>query len=162
MFGSLPVHNLTQNTFYASIQAAINAANANDIIECDGANYNEKVVIDKSLTLQGVDSSTVILDGTGLSAGNGTAGNGSGIVINVGITNVTIKKMTVKNYLGFNGNQDAGINCIGQNNGLIISNVAILNNVGGSGIYANGPVNGVTITNVTSAGHTIGARGIVI
>ncbi len=92
VFGSLPVHNITQNTFYATIQAAVNAANPNDVIECDPAVYDEKVVIDRSLTLQGVDSSTVILDGTGLGVGNGTAGNGSGIVINVGV----IKEMRIQ------------------------------------------------------------------
>ncbi|MBK8485888.1 MAG: hypothetical protein IPL31_16435 [Saprospiraceae bacterium] len=80
-----PVHNLTQNTFHLTIQGAVNAANPNDAIECSPATYNERVTIDKSLTLQGTDSITCILDGTGL------VGDSNGITINNGITNVTIK-----------------------------------------------------------------------
>ena len=156
----LPVHNLTQNTYYMTIQAGVNAANPNDVIECAGWTYNERVTIDKSLTLQGVDSATVILTGTGL------VGNGNGITINNGITNVTIKKLTVKNFAGASGNANAGIYAIGGNNSLLVDQVRIQDNVGagtgGSGFYANGPVNGVTITNVTSTGHIYGARGIVI
>ncbi|MBL0052703.1 MAG: right-handed parallel beta-helix repeat-containing protein [Bacteroidetes bacterium] len=158
----LPVHNLNQNTYYLTIQEGVNAAVAGEVLECDAWTFNEHVIVDKSLTLQGVDSATCIITGTGFPAGNGTAGNGSGIVINNGITNVTIKKFKVQNFMGFNGNQDAGIYAIGGNNTLLVEDVTLLNNVGGSGFYANGPVNGVTINRVTSTGHTVGARGIVI
>ncbi|NTW49401.1 MAG: hypothetical protein HGB19_06690, partial [Chlorobiales bacterium] len=44
-----PVHNLTQNTYYLSIQAAVNDANPSDEIECSEYTYNEKVIIDKKL-----------------------------------------------------------------------------------------------------------------
>jgi nitrous oxidase accessory protein NosD len=37
-----------------------------DVIEAGTGTYNERVVIDKSLTLQGVSESGTILDGTGL------------------------------------------------------------------------------------------------
>ncbi|MBK7965085.1 MAG: right-handed parallel beta-helix repeat-containing protein [Bacteroidetes bacterium] len=151
-----PVHNITANTFHCTIQSAIAAATAGDVIEAADGSYNERVVIDKSLTLQGASESGTILDGTGL------VGTGKGITINNGITNVTIKKLTVQNYAGSNGNADAGIYGIGGNNNLTVQNVSILNNVGGSGFYANGPVNTVLIDSVTSTGHTVGARGIVI
>ncbi|MBK9321067.1 MAG: T9SS type A sorting domain-containing protein [Bacteroidetes bacterium] len=151
-----PVHNITQNTYYLTINSAIAAANAKDVIEAADGSYNERVVIDKSLTLQGASESGVILDGTGL------VGTGKGITINNGITNVTIKKLTVQDYAGSNGNADAGIYGIGGNNNLTVQNVSLLNNVGGSGFYANGPVNTVLIDSVTSTGHTVGARGIVI
>ena len=151
-----PVHNLNQNTYYTTIQAGINAANVNDVIECAEWIFNERVTIDKSLTLQGIDSATTIITGSGLS------GTGNGITINNGVTNVTIKKLTVKNFAGASGNANAGIYAIGGNNSLLVDLVGIVNNVGGSGFYANGPVNGVTVTHVTSTGHTIGARGIVI
>jgi len=152
----MPVHNLTQNTYYFTIQDGVNAANANDVIECAAWEFNERVVIDKSLTLQGVDSTNTILNGAGLS------GNGNGITINLGVTNVTIKKLRVKNYTGLSGNANAGIYGIGENDNLLVDEVAIWNNVGGSGFYANGPVNNVTITHCTATGHTVGARGIVI
>ncbi len=156
------VHNITQNTHFSSIQAAINDPStlANDIIIIDSGTYNERVIIDKPLTLEGVDSAQVILSGSGL------VGNGNGITINSGVTNVTIKKLTVMNYAGASGNTHAGIRAVGGNNNLLIDQVRIQDNVGtstgGSGFYANGPVNGVTITNVTSTGHIYGARGIVI
>ncbi|MGB3076111.1 MAG: right-handed parallel beta-helix repeat-containing protein [Chitinophagales bacterium] len=152
----VPVHNLTQNTFYQTIQAAVNAATAGDVIEASEFTYNERVVINKSLTLQGVNESNCVLTGTGL------VGTGRGILINNGVTDVTIRKLTVQNFAGANGNTDAGIYAIGGNSNLLVEHVTIKNNVGGSGFYANGPVDNVTIDSVTSTGHTIGARGIVI
>ncbi|MGB4852190.1 MAG: DUF1565 domain-containing protein, partial [Ignavibacteria bacterium] len=50
----LPVHNLTLNTYFMTIQSAINAANPTDVIECAEYTYNERVIIDRSITLQGV------------------------------------------------------------------------------------------------------------
>lgn len=152
----LPVHNLTQNTYYLTIQAGVNAANPNDVIEAAEWLFNERVTIDRPLTLQGIDSATTVLSGTGL------AGNGNGITINAGITNVTIQKLAVRNFAGASGNANAGIYAIGGNDNLLVDLVNILDNVGGSGFYANGPVNNVTLTNNTSRGHTIGARGMVI
>ncbi len=152
----LPVHNLTQDTYTLTIQEGVNAANPGDVLECAQWNFNERVTIDRSITVQGVDSANTVINGAGL------AGNGNGITINNGITNVTIKKLTVRNFAGASGNANAGIYAIGGNNNLLVDSVNILDNVGGSGFYANGPVNGVTITHNTSRGHTVGARGIVI
>ena len=111
------------------------------MIEISADSYNERLTIDKSLTLQGVtsDKTLYMIDGTAL------AGNGDGIFIANGVTNVTIKNLTVQNFAGANGNTDAGIYAMGGNNDLLVDNVAILDNVGGSGFYANGPVDGVTI-----------------
>ena len=58
----LPVHNLTQNTHYNTIQAAINAANNNDVIAVDPGTYTELLTINKTLTFQGNNVGTV---GTG-------------------------------------------------------------------------------------------------
>ncbi len=152
----LPVHNLTQDTYTLTIQEGVNAANPGDVLECAQWNFNERVTIDRPITVQGVDSANTVINGAGL------AGNGNGITINNGVTNVTIKKLTVRNFAGASGNANAGIYAIGGNNNLMVDSVSILDNVGGSGFYANGPVNGVTITHTTSKGHTVGARGIVI
>jgi hypothetical protein len=140
---------------HCSIQDAIDAAVSGNAITAEAGTYNERLVIDKSLTLRGADESTVILDGTGL-------GTGRGIAINNGVTNVTIETLTVQNFSGVNGNTSAGIYAIGGNDNLLVEHVTIQNNVGGSGFYANGPVNGITLDYVTSSGHTVGARGIVI
>ncbi|MBK7427363.1 MAG: right-handed parallel beta-helix repeat-containing protein [Saprospiraceae bacterium] len=153
-----PVRNITQNLTYQTIGTAIAAATANDVIELKEWVFNEKVIIDKPLTLQGVDKFNVILDGTGL-------GNARGIEILNGVTNVTIQNLTVQNYSGNSPNSFAGIYAVGGNNGLDIQNVNVFNNLGGSGIYANGPVDDVTINLAIVSGHTNvagAARGIVI
>ncbi len=155
----LPVHNLNQNTFYLTIQAGVNAANPNDVLECEPWTFNERVVIDRSLTIQGMDKNTCIVDGTGL------AGAGSGFSINAGVTNVTIKNLTIKNFAGAGPNSYAGIYAIGGNDNLTVTNNIIKDNVGGCGFYANGPVNTVMIDGNTISGHSNAfgaARGIVI
>ncbi len=152
----LPVHNLTLNTYFMTIQSAINAANPTDVIECAEYTYNERVVIDRSITLQGVNKTNCVINGSTFVTA------GKGIQINNGVTGVTIKRFTVQNFIGLNGNADGGIYAIGGNNNLLIESVIIQNNVGGSGFYANGPVNTVTLDSVVSSGHTSSARGIVI
>ncbi|MBK6997917.1 MAG: right-handed parallel beta-helix repeat-containing protein [Lewinellaceae bacterium] len=153
-----PVHNLTQNTFYLTIQSAVNAANPNDIIECSEWLYSEKVTINKSLTLQGVDEANCIIDGTGL-------GNGSGITLTNGTTKVTIQGFTIRNHSGTGPNSFAGIYATGGNNQLTVEDCTIHSNLGGSGVYANGPISNVTFDNLEIYGHTNvagAARGIVI
>ena len=139
-----------------TIQSGVTAANPNDTLECAEYTFNERVTVTKALTIQGVDKVNTVLTGTGL------IGNGRGILVSNGITNVNIKNMTVQNFAGSNGNTDAGIYAIGGNNNLSVTNVIIQNNVGGSGFYANGPINTVLIDSVTASGHTANARGIVI
>jgi hypothetical protein len=154
----LPVHNLTQNTFYLTIGQAISVAAPADVLELAEWTYNEAVVIDKSLTLQGLDTdkSLQVIDGTGI------AGTNSGIKINTGVTGVTIKNLTVQNFTGSDGNTHAGIYGQNGNNNLTIDNVALMDNVSASGFYANGPVDNVSITNSMVANHGPSARGIVI
>ena len=50
--------------------------------------YNENVVINKSLTIQGTDKENVIIDGTGLS--------GKGVSVEADY--VTIKNLTIRNF----------------------------------------------------------------
>jgi len=140
-----------------TIQAAINAASAGDFIYVNPGTYTEFLIIDKSLTLQGIssDKSLQKLDGTGL-------GTKSGIVINSGVTNVTIKNITIQNFTGSGGNSHAGIYGIANNNNLTVTNVALLNNTNSSGFYANGPISTVSITNSVVNNNGSGARGIVL
>jgi parallel beta-helix repeat protein len=157
---NMPVKNLTQSLYYSTIQAAIDAATAGDVIEVAAGTYNERVIITKSLTLQGVNEGTTIIDGSTF------ASAGRGILINNGVTNVTIQNLTVQNFIGSDGNTHGGIYAIGSNNNLTVQHVTIKDNRGtstsGSGFYANGPIDNVILDHVTSSGHYPGARGIVI
>src|SRR5207245_4815390 len=47
------VHDLTQNTTFATIQAAVNAANSGDTILAYPGVYAESVTVDKSVVLEG-------------------------------------------------------------------------------------------------------------
>ena len=60
-FASLPVHNVTQDTYYLTIQAAIDAAAAGDSIAIAAGTYIENLIIDKSLTLAGAGEASTIL-----------------------------------------------------------------------------------------------------
>lgn len=157
-----PVKNVTQNTFYSAIQPAIDAATDNDVIELADFTFPESVTVTKPLTLTGVSKTNTILDGTGLTPQPAAPGNNSGFLIANGVTNVTIRNLTVQNFAGSSPNASAGIFAIGGNNNLVVTDIQSLSNVGGVGFYANGPVQSVTVNSSTFSGHTGGARGIVI
>ncbi|MBK7809375.1 MAG: right-handed parallel beta-helix repeat-containing protein [Saprospiraceae bacterium] len=147
------------------INNGIKYADAPEIINLQAGTYNQKVVIDKSnLTLRGItnDKTLYIISGSGITTG---AAPGSGIVLNSGITGITIKNLTVQNFTGADGNSHAGIYGIQNNSNLVVDTVALLNNTNASGFYANGlgsGINNVTVTNSMVTNNGGGARGIVI
>ena len=53
---SVPVHNQTSGLDYCTIQSAINAATAGDIINVDAGTFAENVTINKALTLNGANA----------------------------------------------------------------------------------------------------------
>ena len=91
------VVNVTKMINYATIQGAINAADAKDVIEIEPGTYVENVVINKPLTLGGTDKDTVIL----LPAFSGSYCDGSSLcdgasnVILVEADNVKIHDLTI-------------------------------------------------------------------
>jgi hypothetical protein len=90
---ALPVHNITQNTYFSTIQAAINdAATVNgDVIEVAAGTYNEAVFVTKSLTILGPNNA--ISPNTGSRVPEAVLVNlptGRAFTINSGSTDVTI------------------------------------------------------------------------
>ena len=153
-----PVYNFTKNTYHMTIQEAVGLADPNNKIICSEWLYKEKVILDKSLWLTGVDETNCVIDGTGL-------GMGSGISINNGLTGVKIEYFTVKNHTGAGPNSYAGIYAVGGNDNLTVQHCTIKDNLGGSGVYANGPINIVMLDDLSISGHTNiagPARGIAI
>jgi parallel beta-helix repeat protein len=59
----LGVHNLNKNTYYRTIQEAVNAADLNDTISVFPGTYHEHIIINKQLTLSGDERKTTIIDG---------------------------------------------------------------------------------------------------
>jgi len=136
---SIPVHNTTQNTYYCTIQDAVNAANPNDnIIIVASAmpwTFTENVTINKPLTITGnpanpanavIDAAnngsvvTFSANGTTFSGftivNSGTLAGDAGVAFN-NVSNVTVTGNVVKdNTNGFviNGSFNTGNN-ISQN-----------------------------------------------
>jgi hypothetical protein len=79
---------------HSSIQSAVNAASAGDVIRVAPGVYKEDVTIGKPLSLVGAGSNATIIDATGLA--NGIFVDG---LSNPGLSHVTIADFTVKNAL---------------------------------------------------------------
>jgi parallel beta-helix repeat protein len=79
---------------YSTIQAAVNAASANDVIDVGAGTYKEAVIIGIPLSLIGAGADPSVIDATGLP--NGILVDGFG---HPGLRNVTIAGFTVENAL---------------------------------------------------------------
>ena len=55
-----PVHNITTNLYYTTIQGAITVANSGNVIEVAPGTYTEQVTIPMSLTINGSGPTTII------------------------------------------------------------------------------------------------------
>jgi len=79
---------------YSTIQAAVNAASPNDVIDVAPGVYKEDVVVGKPLSLIGSGRKGSVIDATGLAHGIFVDGYD-----NAGVRNVTIAGFTVRNAL---------------------------------------------------------------
>lgn len=174
------VHNINTGLDYATIQASIDAPQTLDghTINVEEGIYFEHVVVNKSISLIGQNSSNTIIDG-----------NNVGTVVNVAANNVTVKGFTIKR--GFYGifvsrsnsclimdngvfDHDNAIFVYYSNNCTILQNVAANNtdrgifvtnswnfsiadnqayNNGGYGINANASADGLIARNTAYENH---------
>lgn len=145
--GGLTVQNSTQNTWYATIQAAINAATAGDVIEAGAATYNETVTIDKALTVRGPNHAVA---GSGTRAAEAIVTGG--FVMN-GVSNVTISGFSVT---GNNTPGSRGV--LLGNTGTVAGPVTISNNIIENWTTSISLAGGATypwVSNVTVSGNLI-------
>ena len=136
---------------YTSIQAAVDAASSGDTVYVYAGTYYENVSVDKSITLEGQDRKTTIIDGSN-----------SSFVVKITVDLVTITGFSVQNgghdgiYIESNHNtiSDNTItnNYIGiygfSNNTVIANNDITSNKMDGIilSIFSNGAISDNTIT----------------
>jgi hypothetical protein len=137
---------------YTTIQAAVDNATAGDVIDVAAGTYAEEVTVNKSLTIQGAGCLNTIIDGG--------SSNANGIIVLANTTSVSINDLAVQNTNG--GSNDAGIRVFAGCDGLVIDNVCVTNTPGRGGIYVDGDVDGVDITNCEVTGASVNGRGIVV
>ncbi len=106
--GTGPVVNLTQNTSFFSIQAAIGAANPDDVINvATGTYYENSISIDKPLTITGIpgtcgpDPSAPVVDGSDAFA--------NGFEIAPGVDNVIIEGFFIRNFASSTAGEGCGV-----------------------------------------------------
>ena len=138
---ALPVHNLTKNTYYNTIQAALNDADNNNTIEVADGTYDETIGFPygKKVILQSVNgtSSTTIRGDD----------NSSTIYLSNSLSGTTIEGFTITHAFGLIG---GGIrNDLGN---LTIYNCTVSNNYG-SGIENHGTL---TITGASTVSSNTG------
>jgi len=136
-----PVHNVTQDTYYETIQAAIDASIAADVIEISEGVYAEALLVQTDgITIRGIDRDNVIIDATG-------SAYGSHILAN----DITLQTMTIKYAANYN------IHATGNISGLTISDLTAIGQgqyIGNSGGIDLNNVDNVLIENVFSKEHS--------
>ncbi|MEO7311296.1 MAG: right-handed parallel beta-helix repeat-containing protein, partial [Chitinophagaceae bacterium] len=83
-----PVHNVTQDIYYTLIQPAVNGANNGDSITVSSGTYDEQVLVNKSVKLQGIGASKPIVNFTGTAA----------VTARPAIFDVTMPDVTIRDF----------------------------------------------------------------
>ena len=170
-----PVHNVTQNTDFPTIQSAVDAANAGDVLSAAAGTYPEAVTVTKSLTINGANAGVAGFGSRSAESVIDGAGVRTGLVVSA--PNVVVDGFkfiggqgTYGAAVAFNGQQTGGqiLNNIFTDNvvGVVepTANAAIKHNLfdgnnrtgaaGGSGIYTDVATNGLTIEDNEFKNHT--------
>ncbi|MBC3788096.1 putative Ig domain-containing protein [Spirosoma utsteinense] len=170
-----PVRNLTQNTNFSTIQGAVDAATAGDVLLAADGTYAESVTVTKALTIKGANAGVA---GFGTRTGESVidgAGIRTGLVI--AAPNVVIDGFK---FIGGQGTYGAALSFNAAQPGVQIVNNVFMDNAvgisepqsdalirrnrfdgnnrpgaaGGSGIYTDVPTNGLTIDDNEFKNHT--------
>ena len=113
-----PVHNINKGTHYTTIQAAIDDASPGDEIHVDSGTYYENVIVNKQLTLRGIDT------GTGMPVVNA---GGSGNVVTISADGCILNSFIITN----SGLLDVNAGIIITSNDNIIKNNEVSSNKAG-------------------------------
>jgi hypothetical protein len=158
MTGLSLVHNVTKDTYYATIQAAIDDANASgDVLSVSAATFIENLVVNKSVTITGAGQGSTIIQPAVSNpncggAGGGSLCDGASNVILVQADNVVIHDLSVDgDNPALSGGFDKGGANIDARNG-IITNHAL-------GIYNGLEVHHVTVQNIYLRGMYASSGG---
>ncbi|NDP21144.1 MAG: T9SS type A sorting domain-containing protein [Paludibacter sp.] len=129
---------------YATIQAAITAATAGDIIDIAAGTYTEKVTCNKALTIQGAGMGTTIVQAD-VSKTIALASGGSVFTLDAAYNSdatITLKNMTIQN--GYNSFSGSGIRFIHTGTGTVTLNLYDLKisdnraKISGAGVVVSG------------------------
>ncbi len=149
---------------YATIQAAIAAAVNGDVVNVAAGTYNENVVVNKEITLQGAGATTIIAPAAGLgvvvSANNvtlqnflvtGATNHGvyAGTVSNLTITNITASANGT-------GNKRSGVALQNVTGTTVLTGITATNNEGHGLEIGNGSA-GVQVVGGTFSGNGVAA-----
>jgi nitrous oxidase accessory protein NosD len=164
-FGDVPpVHNVTQDLYYSTIQGAVDDASSGDVVEVAAGTYEEQVVIDAPLTLRGAGSAaTTIKSPTNLTASFSTGANNNFPVLYIHDTDgVVVEDLTVDGA----GRGNANYRFLGigiWNAGAIIEDCPVIDirdtpfngSQHGTAIYAYNPTStrSVVVTNCQVSGY---------
>lgn len=121
---------------FATITKAVTVATAGDHIIIDAGTYAERVTVNKSLTIQGVDSATVILD-QGDANYNITTADNNGFTVTA--DDITITNFKIRNYV-------FAITNTAPVSNLVINKCTLIDN-NSAGFYSGASLNGFTISN---------------
>jgi len=138
-----PVKNISTGATYGTIQGAIDAASAGDIIEVADGTYSEvNILIDKSLTLIGDPGDENPGPGANAPVLDGDSSYGDAFKIANGVSNVTIKGFEIQNYTtdDFNGVGNAVSAWVGSTSNITIQD-NYLHDLGYNGVLVGNDYN---------------------